>query len=723
MVPQPRCCALPGDLPVSEAIATETLEGAGTPTLLLVLGPARSLQSASLPGPYEEPECRVSSGSAWRCKRADGRPCNDWYDATQSVEGGFACIAGTYVKEEPGISDAGDSVLRSASCSLKLWLVDTSGLAPEDPDALKSPDAVVNVEVVVVVVASAAYCSLAASAGVPSSRAASARVSVREGHRASVFAVVEAGPWTASLAALLRGGPSEVYSVRWAINGAMHASKCRDRWALGLGFLAAINSGPSEAVARFMGGLEGSLSFGGCRSALRRLAADSVESAPTSRAYCALLHGSEDYFIVYALVVGLRLKRLCGGADRVLLCNGHWWQDHAARTALECVYTRVMEVPLISAPHATKLPRHEQAFTKLQALRLPYRHVVFLDIDLVPRVDLSPLFEVEAPAGMYHGEDDIDSAHGGLIQRSGEGSDWCVNAGVLRLDPRETARAREQELEDILGDVMKIDCPSALPEQYYIVERFTGWRHLDCSWNMEVGPLYGDPGFTWPRDGAREASVAPRSRAWSAQAVEDVRVFHFSGRRCHPWWYVDLSPQEAFEHASVEFCHRDPRRLVATAVREWRLALDELVAASLLWPPRPAARLQDVVARLRQRAAEYRAEHRRERCRLRPCHRCALPVKEEEEGRWLIGWEGWWLCRDCVVGYVFSEECPPPQACIKCGQSEVAGAWSWEGSTPGWTCEGGCPGRGAKARNGVSRGSRSKLPRSKTHQHGTLRLR
>jgi len=51
----------------------------------------------------------------------------------------------------------------------------------------------------------------------------------------------------------------------------------------------------------------------------------SPERKRHSRAYCSLLHGSDNHFFVYALILGLRQKILCPDADRVLLCAGRWW--------------------------------------------------------------------------------------------------------------------------------------------------------------------------------------------------------------------------------------------------------------------------------------------------------------------------------------------------------------------------------------------------------------
>ena len=45
-------------------------------------------------------------------------------------------------------------------------------------------------------------------------------------------------------------------------------------------------------------------------------------------------------------------------------------------------------------------------FTKLRVLQLPYRRVLLLDLNLLPRVgvDLTELFKVDAPAAKYYGQ-------------------------------------------------------------------------------------------------------------------------------------------------------------------------------------------------------------------------------------------------------------------------------------------------------------------------------
>lgn len=185
----------------------------------------------------------------------------------------------------------------------------------------------------------------------------------------------------------------------------------------------------------------------------------------------------------------------------------------------------------------------------------------------------------------------------------------------MRLDPSLTSRARRKDVDEMVDEVKRISSQTMLPEQYFLVKRLGGWRHLEPSWNMEVGPQLDDPGFTWPRFAARKAAADQRSHQWSQQDVEQVRLFHFSGTRFHPWWYADLSPERTYAELTKHFAHRDPRRLVATAVYEWRVALDELLSESKGWLKEERLPLDNAVQRMRQQAGAFRVWRRqRKRC-------------------------------------------------------------------------------------------------------------
>ena len=153
-------------------------------------------------------------------------------------------------------------------------------------------------------------------------------------------------------------------------------------------------------------------------------------------------------------------------------------------------------VEAIDAPHLdkTRAKRHRYVFTKLHAFELPYEHVLLLDLDILPRdgVDLTVLFEVKAPAGKYHRVEDmpigVSLEHGKPIPQEALHEFWRPNAGVLRIDPKRTAEARRQHLQEMLWDIRHDNAhvPTYLPEQYYLAQKLDGWHHIDFTYNHEV---------------------------------------------------------------------------------------------------------------------------------------------------------------------------------------------------------------------------------------------
>ena len=121
--------------------------------------------------------------------------------------------------------------------------------------------------------------------------------------------------------------------------------------------------------------------------------------------FASLLHGGDPTYFVYALVLGLRLAQCLAsasadvGTDCVLLCGpGRWTQDPDSRRALANTgWSRLVPVEPIEAEHLDKswAKRHGIVFTKLRVLQLPYRRVLLLDLDLLPRVgvDLTEFFQ------------------------------------------------------------------------------------------------------------------------------------------------------------------------------------------------------------------------------------------------------------------------------------------------------------------------------------------
>ena len=422
--------------------------------------------------------------------------------------------------------------------------------------------------------------------------------------------------------------------------------------------------------------------------------AGDVASFRSSRAFCSLLYGDADEFFLLAIALGQRLKKLSQDIDRVLLCAGTSWEQIHRRHALMQVYSKVRHVDLIDARHATNAHRHAYVFTKLEALRLPYERVLFLDLDLLPRENLSPLFDLPAPAALCHSLIADELTHGELIcEASGLEEWWCVNAGVMRLDPKPTEYERRAEVEELMVDVSGIDYASMLPEQYFIAKRFEGWRHIGPCWNMEVGLQFDDPGKTWPWQAARIESTAKRGTAWTNIELDCIKVFHFSGRQFLPFWWLHREPHDAFGELSAYYVHRDPRNLVATAVSEWLFAVEELRSASTGWPEDAQQALNTTLDWHRYVAARYASKIRqRQHSDYRVCFKCKW-FFSNDEGRWLEDWEGWWLCKDCVVGYVHSEEEPPKLQCSQCGATESdvkKGCWQTDKSsraTLKWVCK------------------------------------
>jgi hypothetical protein len=173
-------------------------------------------------------------------------------------------------------------------------------------------------------------------------------------------------------------------------------------------------------------------------------------------AYVALLHGQRQEYLLYALLLGYRLKCLDSSSPRLLLV-GRALPDYSV-LFLEAhferclkIFWQVRPVDLIDAAAADKSwsKRHRYVFTKLRALEVPYKKLVFFNLDVSIRKDPSSLFEILAPAGMYHGDwvSRESSTHGNLIAKAALNS-GCVNGGLLRLDTLDNHSARSQHLKE-----------------------------------------------------------------------------------------------------------------------------------------------------------------------------------------------------------------------------------------------------------------------------------
>merc|ERR1712205_149839 len=97
--------------------------------------------------------------------------------------------------------------------------------------------------------------------------------------------------------------------------------------------------------------------------------------------------------------------------------------------------------------------------------------------------------------------------------------------------------------------------------------------------------------------------------------------------------------------------HRDPRRLVATALYEWCLGVQELLEDTADWGEPERRVVKDVHGKLAAKASALWERQTWDRSYGQKCRQCKH-LFEWWEGRTLWGWEQWWLCKDCVVGYI-----------------------------------------------------------------------
>jgi len=315
-------------------------------------------------------------------------------------------------------------------------------------------------------------------------------------------------------------------------------------------------------------------------------------------AYVSLLHGDRTEFLVYALLLGFRLKQVDASTPRVLLV-GKEAPDQTSpfvqgddRKCLDAVW-QVAEVDLVDqeAADKTRRKRHRYVFTKLRAFQVPYRKLIFFDLDIIIRSSPKELFQVTAPAGMYHGHWNRDqAAHGQEIPaeafyNSDYGVYGCINAGLMRLDTLPTAEQRRRFTDEMLQEVgeLKERDQSYLPEQYFLVKKLPVWRHIEVKWNCEVNPLHHmdtrgngvvkaeeEMPKDWLQLGANEDELR-----------EKVAMFHFSGKWLEPWWFLDKPPREALAFARAQFKHQDPRGMIALSVAEWLSAVEEMETSDM----------------------------------------------------------------------------------------------------------------------------------------------
>jgi alpha-N-acetylglucosamine transferase len=117
-----------------------------------------------------------------------------------------------------------------------------------------------------------------------------------------------------------------------------------------------------------------------------------------------------DSYLPGALVAAYALRKQTTRAD--LVCLVTEGVTSAARSALELLYDRVVDVPLIYVPHKRRQERQDRPymFTRMNALRLGpdgdlgfrYEKVVVLDADVLPLQRYEHLFTLDAPAGIIN---------------------------------------------------------------------------------------------------------------------------------------------------------------------------------------------------------------------------------------------------------------------------------------------------------------------------------
>ena len=314
-------------------------------------------------------------------------------------------------------------------------------------------------------------------------------------------------------------------------------------------------------------------------------------------AFTALLHGDAEEYMLYALVLGRQLKRHWStGVDRVLLLGpGKFSESQDSHNALKLAgWTHLKPVDMIDKPHLDKTgsKRHRLVFMKLWALELSYKHVLFLDLDLLPRANanLAELFNIQAPAGKYHGYTSVELHHGKIIPLEALTEFWCPNAGVMRLDPKPTPEARRDELAGILKDLDRAYAhwSSYLPEQYYLAQKMQGWHHLGSEYNYEISFGLEKPNNCWHGN--------------SQLILESIRVWHYSGKcGLQPWMFTDFEePCSAKEWLKKHYTTHDPGGVVTAAFSEWLVSLHALLEEE------PGSCMHALVHRISQRAKRMR---------------------------------------------------------------------------------------------------------------------
>ena len=303
-------------------------------------------------------------------------------------------------------------------------------------------------------------------------------------------------------------------------------------------------------------------------------------------AYVCLLHGDRLEFFLYALVLGARLQALDPDRLRILLVGRRLHHHPSPRKrsqhCLEDLW-HLHPIDLIDAPAADNTPRkrHRFVFSKLRAMALPVRKLLFLDLDILPRNSLAELFHLRPPAAMHHGQWSFSCtrSHGTYWPRRAYCG--CPNAGVMVLKGNSS-----KFVKHLVSQVATIPNKAAtsLPEQYFMARVMRHWKQISVAWNYEVHPSFfaaieqsewTSPG-QWSYGGQCHLPAA-----WSKIGCckhnlrSSVNLFHFSGNYLQPWWYLwllsddNFSMKEAETIIDLEFSETDPQGRIGLAVCEW----------------------------------------------------------------------------------------------------------------------------------------------------------
>ena len=395
------------------------------------------------------------------------------------------------------------------------------------------------------------------------------------------------------------------------------------------------------------------------------LEAASSESV-AEEAYVSLLHGDRPEFLIYALVLGSRLRYLDDTRPRILLVGNRlpgysesFLDSNLACGCLQHIWN-IKPIDLIHAPVAdsTGSKRHRFVFSKLRALELPFERLVFLDLDTWLRRNPAELFSICSPAGMHHGSWSIDHemAHGQPWPEEAY-ENGCPNAGLMRLDPPQNAHAEVAGMVDEVQAISEHDA-SALPEQYYLAQKLKQWRQTDTTWNVEVFQsvyVQLDESFQqW-----REPRFADLPMAWwmigycKKVLAEKVKMFHFSGVHLHPWWYLHLLEEDdaiqgVEEAIDFEFYARDGRGLIGLAVREWLEGVEAVRKEFAEAPTEMKGFIANTICSLAHQASY---------CRL-SCPRCCRAVWElHDVPQWEDLADSSTCCEECVIKSAWEKCC------------------------------------------------------------------